>query len=133
MSLNPLQELQLADYGQRLTKLLRNPLLGSGGGDSGKQIFDRVHISSQMASHQNSDIVVGNKLNGLVLDTQHPVFIAKPVERFLSTAVYHGDSDIIEGTMLSGNYIRRQRAVVGEEYREAMNGLLGSLDQGLHR
>lgn len=89
VGLSPMEELRWLDYGVRLTEMKRNPLC-KGGESSGEILFHEVQetgLKSMGLSSENY-FVVGEKLQGVLINTDHVLFENKPDSALINTLIY---------------------------------------------
>ncbi|BBM83043.1 formimidoylglutamate deiminase [Candidatus Uabimicrobium amorphum] len=118
VGLNPMEELRILDYGQRLHFEKRNILCRKDGEDSGEQAFMESVLSGRkaMGNLQQEFFAVGQPLNAVVMDHSHPLLATTSLQRFLATVVYSCDVSAIRGTMVNGSWvIQNQRHAKHEQ------------------
>ena len=110
-NLNPLEELRLLDYGQRLKLQKRNILCLEGGQDSGEILFNSTYNAGlkAMGIKENLGLKVGDPFDVAVLDPSHPVLVGKKDEHLLSALIYSADSSVFAGTIVGGNWVVKNK------------------------
>lgn len=110
INLNPIEELRLLDYGQRLVYQKRNVICTKEEEDSGVKFFNELYQGGQMAMGRPSHKAFGpgSALDGIVIKNNHPVMVGKEKERRLSACLYSGDSSIFKGTLVAGQWVVKE-------------------------
>lgn len=106
VSINPLEELRLLDYGQRLVSHNRKTFAHTHG-DSGLFAVDMALISGRKAMNNYNHIYfkIGEPLNACIISGQNPLIVNTSDKNILSTVVYSGDTNAHWGTISSGKMI----------------------------
>ena len=104
IGLNPLEELRILDYGQRLTTHTRNTFTSDLQGDSGMYAIEMVTFSGRKAMNNvaRDFFAPGEPFNASILDARVPLLAtSSPVHRTASI-LYTADSSHQWGTMVNG-------------------------------
>jgi len=106
IGLNPLEELRILDYGQRLTTHRRNQFISKTNGDTGLFGVDMALKSGRKAMSNTCDkyFEVGQPLDAVVIDADAPLIATCRPEHILSTLVYSGDRTHFKGTLVNGEW-----------------------------
>lgn len=106
IGLNPLEELRILDYGQRLTTHRRNQFISDTNGDTGLFSIDMALKAGKkaMGNLHESYFEVGQPMDAVIIDADAPLVAASRPEHLLSTLVYSGDRTHILGTMVNGEW-----------------------------
>ncbi|WP_422361617.1 formimidoylglutamate deiminase [Reichenbachiella sp.] len=106
IGLNPLEELRILDYGQRLTTHRRNQFISKTNGDTGLFGVDMALKAGRkaMGNSCESYFEVGQPLDAVVIDAQMPLIATSRPEHILSTLVYSGDRSHFMGTIVNGDW-----------------------------
>jgi formimidoylglutamate deiminase len=107
VGLNPLEELRLLDYGQRLTTHHRNTFTSETVGDSASYAINQSLLAGR-AAMGNTEIEyfkVGDTLDAVVYDATSPLLAASSLETVLPTIIYSSDSAHCKGTIVNGEWI----------------------------
>lgn len=128
INLNPLEDLRWLDYVQRLRVEKRNPVCKMGGDESATVLWQSLQRARIAAGDPNS-LMVGDCLDALVINTDHPLFFGKPSDHWPSVLVYSGDPSVFEGTMRRGEWIvrhgkHRHFNTLATTYKKTMEQLL---------
>lgn len=109
VGLNPLEELRLLDYGQRLTTHHRNIFTSKTQGDSASYAIRQSLISGRaaMGSQETDYFKIGQPLDAVIYDEKSPLVAASALGNVLSTILYSSDAAHIKGTMVNGNWVVR--------------------------
>lgn len=106
-NLNPLEELRLLDYGQRLKYQKRNLVCLKEGEESGEVLFQKTLKAGCLAMGKSEigPLEPGSFFDGVVLDPQHPVICGLKPKKILSALIFSGDPSIYLGTITKGNWV----------------------------
>ena len=109
VSISPLEELRLLDYGQRLTTHKRNTFYKPEMGDSGFNAIKQSWESGQKAMGVPSDhfFKVGAPFDAVVFDATSPLLATSSSKNLCNTIVYSSDSSHILGTIVQGKWVIR--------------------------
>jgi formimidoylglutamate deiminase len=130
-NLNPLEELRLLDYGQRLGLRIRNPICLGGGQDSAEILFRKSQESGYQAlGQEKASLRVGDDFDGVLIDLDHPILAGKDLPFYLSSLIYSGDSRIFKGTIVQGKWVIKdgrhdEYKKIFECFRSTQRELLG--------
>jgi formiminoglutamate deiminase len=108
IGLNPLEELRLLDYGQRLISHKRNIFYARQQGDSGRFAIDEITKSGRMAMNNPATAFFepGKPFDAALIDADAPLIAASGPDVLLSTIVYAGDSSIHKGVISAGKLVQ---------------------------
>ena len=122
VSLDPLEELRLLDYGQRLTTHSRMTFAHKTG-DSGYFAIDQALIAGRKAMNNYSQTYfkVGEVLNSVSYDLAQPLLAASSNDKLLSSLVYSCSSKqaiatISRGQLVSSNGSHHNHQAILEEF-----------------
>ncbi len=106
IGLNPLEELRILDYGQRLITHRRNQFVSGANGDTGLFGLDMALRYGRKAMNNPEEIYfkVGQPLDTVVINTKVPLIAACQPKNILSTLVYSGDRTNFSGTIVNGQW-----------------------------
>ena len=104
VSLNPLEELRLLDYGQRLVSHKRDTFNSAEQGDSGLFAFEMASTAGRKAMNNFEEkfFEVGKPLNAIIYDYKSPLIGTSSIENMASTILYSSDASIQEATIVNG-------------------------------
>lgn len=107
VGLNPLEELRVLDYGQRLTTHHRNTFTSKSEGDSATYAINQSLISGRaaMGKSQKAYFGLGQPLDAVIYDSDAPLIAASTLQNILPTIVYSSDSSYTLGTMVNGKWV----------------------------
>lgn len=106
IGINPLEEIRLLDYGQRLTSHKRNTFSPKGG-DAAAFALEQVITNGKNAAGKATGgnfFEVGQPLDALIIDINHPL-ITDASPYWLSTIIYHFNASDFYGTLINGKWI----------------------------
>lgn len=106
IGLNPMEELRILDYGQRLTTHSRSTFVDKDQPDSGHYGFEKSLISGRKAMGNANEeyFAVGQSLDAVVYASDFPLYQTASNKHLLSTIIYSGDVSGIMGTMVAGEW-----------------------------
>ncbi|MBX2828213.1 MAG: formimidoylglutamate deiminase [Flavobacteriaceae bacterium] len=107
VGLNPLEELRILDYGQRLISHKRNTYFSPQQGDGGTYALEMATLSGRKAMNNDEEeyFKVGTPLNAFVVDGTHPLLAHCSDKNLASTLVYASDSAMQKATISHGKVI----------------------------
>lgn len=110
VGLNPLEELRILDYGQRLTTHKRTTYFRPGAGDSGFNALKMAWQSGRraMGADATSFFAVGQPLDAVILKADSPLTVTSSSKNRCNTLVYSSDVSDLLGTMVNGQWIARE-------------------------
>lgn len=109
VSLNPLEELRLLDYGQRLITHKRNTFTDEKISDSGLFALTKATIAGRRAMNnfETEFFAVGKSFDACVINADAPLLANVKPENLASTIVYATDATQNHGTFVNGKLIRK--------------------------
>ena len=107
IGINPMEEIKLLDYGQRLITNKRNTFSNLESGDSGFNALKTALQSGRKAmGNQNSSFFeIGKPLNAVVYSSEHPLLSSCSKKNLCNTLVFASDISMLKATIVNGNYI----------------------------
>lgn len=117
VGLNPLEELRLLDYGQRLTSHKRNSFYSKEQGDSGAYALDMALLSGRKAMNnfESEYFKIGSYFDAAILDASHPLISSTSINNLSSTIVYSSDASMQMGTIAKGEFVVKNGSHVLQE------------------
>lgn len=105
IGLDPLQELQLLEYGQRLLHKKRNILCTQEGDDTGKILFEAVHAGGSSAvGAKHRGFQIGAPLSSVIYPDTYPICSAHKDQR-MSSLIFSGEPQCPIGIQQRNNWI----------------------------
>ncbi|HQQ97200.1 MAG TPA: formimidoylglutamate deiminase [Cyclobacteriaceae bacterium] len=107
IGLSPWEEFRMMDYRQRITTHHRNTF----NGDAAKYLVaEEITTGRKAMGIVNREFFApGQPLDALVLDARTPLLAATSGKHILSSMVYAGDSHMLAGTIVNGQWIVKQQ------------------------
>lgn len=104
VGLNPLEELRILDYGQRLTTHKRNTFTSNGQGNAGMYAFEMITATGRKAMNNfHADFFkVGELFNACVIDASAPLISNSSEESLATTILYSSDPTMQLATISHG-------------------------------
>ncbi len=112
IGLNPLEELRILDYGQRLISHKRNTYFSPEQGDGGTYALKMATITGRKAMNnfESEYFKVGEPLNACIIDGMHPLLANCSDKNLASTIIYAADSAMQKATVSYGKMIVENRS-----------------------
>lgn len=109
IGINPLEELRLLDYGQRLITHKRDTFIGTHG-DSGRFAFEMATISGRKAmnNYSNEYFEVGQPLNVCLMKDDTPLLLNTNDRNLASSILYTGNSTIFDESIINGKIVMKE-------------------------
>lgn len=109
VSLNPLEELRLLDYGQRLISHKRNTFTDENIADSGLFALTKAAIAGRRAMNnfETEFFAVGKSFDACIINASEPLLANVKLENLASTIVYAADASAFYGTFVNGKLIQK--------------------------
>jgi formimidoylglutamate deiminase len=117
IGLDPLEEFRMIDYRQRLTTNLRSTFEGS----AASYLVDEAQNMGRLAMGVKSKahFVVGESFDAIVYNARSPRLSTAAKENLLSVLLYHGNSSLAMGTIVSGQWVvKNQKHIAFDSIRE---------------
>jgi len=109
VGLNPLEELRLLDYGQRLITHRRTTFSGDGIEDSGLYAIRKATIAGRRAMNnfKSEFFASGAPFDACIVKSDEPLLANVKLENLASSIIYSTDASQIYGTFAAGKLIRK--------------------------
>ena len=106
VGLNPLEELRILDYGQRLTSHQRNTFIAAGQPDSGAYGYRQALLAGRkaMGNKTSAYFEPGQPLDAVVYNAEAALLASSCASNRLSTVVYSADASMTLGTIINGQW-----------------------------
>ena len=130
VSLNPLEELRLLDYGQRLISHKRNTYFSLDEGNSGFYSMKHAITNGRIAVNdlQENFFTIGSDFDCVVYDMNHPLLATASSKYWMSSIIYSTDQNMCSGTILRGNWtVKNQKHIHQEEISSKFINTLNKL------
>ena len=107
IGINPLEELRLLDYGQRLVSHQRNSFTSSKEGNSGMFAIQMATLAGRKAMNNFSEVYfeVGDQLNVSIIDHNAPLLATSSEKNLASSIIYTSDVSHQWGTIVNGKTV----------------------------
>ncbi len=124
VGINPLEELRLLDYGQRLITHKRNTYTSTTQGDSGLYAIDMACRAGRKAMNNFTPefFKVGESFNAALIKADSPLIASSKLESLTSTIVYTADATMQAGSIVNGK-------ITGENYSEIVNAFVRTINE----
>ena len=126
--LNPLEDLRILDYGQRIHTHRRDTFFQPNLGDSGFNALKTAWKSGRksMAFENNNFFKVGQSFDAVIIDAKAPLIATSSLKNICNTIVYSSDSSHLLGTVVAGKWVVRNGK--HENYEGIRQGFVKSID-----
>lgn len=128
VGINPLEELRLLDYGQRLTTHHRDTFTSEIEGDSAAYALNQCLISGRaaMGNMESEYFKIGEAMDAVIYDADSPLMATTALPNILPTIFYSSDSAHVKGTIVNGKWIVKEnqhatRETIVSAFRGAMD------------
>ena len=117
VSINPLEELRLLDYGQRLVSHKRNTFNSPEQGDSGLFAIEMASTSGRLAMNNFEEkfFEVGKPFNTAIYDSNAPLIGSSSIDNMASTILYSSDASMLDTTIVNGKEIVKSGRHINNE------------------
>lgn len=117
VGLNPLEELRILDYGQRLRTHKRTSFFMPNQPDSGFNAMDMAYTAGQkaMGNTVNDFFEIGKPLNALVIDNNEPLLATASSKNLCNTMVYTQTNQSFLGTISQGEWVVKEGKHIQEQ------------------
>jgi len=134
VSLNPLEELRLLDYGQRLTSHKRNTYYDNTEGNSAHYAFKQQLLAGRKAMNNfvSDYFKVGQYLDACVYSSEHPLIASSADQNLLNTILYSTDSKLNQATISKGKVVVKDgchldETAISSDFLNTLNDLKNRL------
>jgi formimidoylglutamate deiminase len=109
VGLNPLEELRLLDYGQRLISHKRNTFTDEKTQDSGLYAITKATVAGRKAMNnfESQFFSVGASFDACIIKADEPLLANVKTENLTSSIIYSTDASQIYGTFVAGKLIQK--------------------------
>lgn len=126
VGINPLEELRLLDYGQRLISHKRNTFVGENIKDSGLYAMTKATIAGRKAMNnfESEFFAVGASFDACIINADAPLLSNIKTENLASSIVYSTDASQVYGTFVAGKLIQKDA-----KYQQIKENFVGCVKQ----
>jgi len=127
VGLNPLEELRILDYGQRLISHKRTTFVTEGQGNSA---FNAIKMAWQsgrkaMGAPNKAFFGTGQPFDAVVMKADSPLVATASLQNLCNTFVYSADASDIAGTIVAGKWIYKN----GQSREAIVNNFVSTLTE----
>jgi formimidoylglutamate deiminase len=128
VGLNPLEELRLLDYGQRLISHKRNTFTSEATGNSGEFAIQMANEAGRKAMNNFSSdyFKVGDILNASILEANSPLLATCSEANLASTVIYTTDATQQQATLANGVLMPNGK---GSNYDQIQSDFVATLNE----
>ncbi|MEM7278140.1 MAG: formimidoylglutamate deiminase [Pseudomonadota bacterium] len=103
VSVSPVEELRLLEYGQRLNRQIRNVAADESTPSTGEALLQAASNGGASALGQAAaGLSVGARADLLVLDTEHPLLCGSPLKFRIDSWLFAGNTNAVSDVMSAG-------------------------------
>lgn len=129
VSVSPVEELRLLEYGQRLRDRRRN-VAATPGVSTGRRLLDLAVAGGARALGRSGGpgLCVGGRADIIVLDADAPIFAGQGCDTFLESWIFSGNVPVVKDVFVGGNHVVQagrhpREQEIATEYRKVVAGL----------
>lgn len=105
---NPVTELRMLEYGQRLTGRSRNVAGGARAGSTGRAMLEQAWSSgAQACGRRVGRLAIGYRGDLVLLDPDHPCLMGREEDDLLDSWVFSGDATPVRHVFVGGRWVVR--------------------------
>ena len=129
VSISPIEELRLLEYGQRLTQQSRNIVASAKQPHSGAALYQEALKGGALSSGSNTgEIAVGKQTDLIVLDPASDILVATADKQLLDRFIFSGNQSSTRHVMICGEWqvfdgIHAKANAIKSEFHAAMTHL----------
>lgn len=102
---NPIEELRLLEYSQRLSQRRRTIACNDSSPHVGTMLWTQAAMSGYSAlGVKAGEIALGARADIIVLDAEHPALVAKPKEHIFDSLIFAGGEGAVNHVMVAGEW-----------------------------
>lgn len=125
------EELRVLEYGQRLTRRVRNALASDRTRSTGRALFASALAGGAQALGAPAALAPGNAADIVSLDAAHPALLARDDDALLDSLIFAAGRGAIDGVWRRGEQLvsggrHRARAGVEAGFREVLEAILAN-------
>jgi len=108
VSVSPIAELRLLEYGQRIARQERNIAAGAQDRSTGRALLEHAWAGGSQASGRSTrGIEVGQRGDILSLDENHPALVGRAGDEILDSWIFSGENTPVQNVMVGGKWVIR--------------------------
>lgn len=107
VGINPIEEIRILDYGQRLITHSRNTFGNTDSGDNGQIATTSSLVNGRraMGIDQKTFFEIGAPLDALIISDHAPLIESSSKKNRTNTIIYAADSSMFYGTIVNGKWV----------------------------
>ena len=108
VSVSPIAELRLLEYGQRIARQERNIAAGTQDRSTGRALLEHAWAGGSQASGRSTGgLEVGQRADILSLNENHPVLVGRTGDEILDSWIFSGENTPVQNVMVGGKWVIR--------------------------
>lgn len=126
IGLNPLEELRILDYGQRLATRRRDTFAEDEATDGGLNAMTKATVAGRRAMNnfESEFFAVGASFDACIINANEPLLANVKTENLTASIIYSTDASQIYGTFVAGALIQRDK-----KYRHTKRAFIECMEQ----
>jgi formimidoylglutamate deiminase len=109
VSVSPVEEIRWLEYGQRLLAGRRNVLAGGAERSTGRRLFAAaLDGGARACGRPLGALAPGRRADLVVLDTRHPLLVARDGDEILDSWLFSGNTSSIRDVFVGGRHVVRE-------------------------
>ncbi|MDH5590467.1 MAG: formimidoylglutamate deiminase [Gemmatimonadota bacterium] len=106
VSVSPVAELRTLEYGQRLTRQLRNVTVGPVDASTGRALLEGAWAGgAQACGRPVGRIAEGSRADLVALDPEHPALVGREGDAVLDSWIFSGEDTPVRDVMVGGRWV----------------------------
>lgn len=108
VSVSPIAELRLLEYGQRIVRRERNIAAGVDAKSTGRALLENAWAGGSKASGRSAgSLEVGQRADIVVLNENHPALVGRSDDEIFDSWVFSGEQTPVQDVMVGGKWVIR--------------------------
>ena len=108
VSVSPIAELRLLEYGQRIARQERNIAAGTQDRSTGRALLEHAWTGGSQASGRSTGgLEVGQRADILSLNENHPALVGRTDDEILDSWIFSGENTPVQDVMVGGKWVIR--------------------------
>ena len=108
VSVSPIAELRLLEYGQRIARQERNIAAGAQDQSTGRALLQHAWAGGSQASGRSiGALEVGRRADILSLDENHPALVGRTGDEILDSWIFSGEHTPVQNVIVGGKWVIR--------------------------
>jgi formimidoylglutamate deiminase len=129
ISVSPVEDLRILEYGQRLVHRSRNVLAMAPGASTGRALLDQVLAGGAQAMGEPlGAIAPGHRADMIVLDDEAPLLHGRRDDALVDSWIFSGNAPLVRDTIVGGRHLvangrHRDEEAITARFRDTITRL----------